>query len=143
MGKDQTRALNLQCHELNLEGNRSQIEAGNGHRQLKPARTCASRIYVEDAAAFVLSGLVRVAADDNLETRSPGIQVESIDIVKNINRRRTSFYDGSFRQRSRPILLVHVSADRDNRRECPQGIENLRFAHVSSVNDKVRTSQNI
>jgi len=82
-------------------------------------------------------------ADNNVKARSPGIQVDSIDIVKNINRRRTSFYDGSFRQRSRPILLVNISADGHDGRECPQGIENLRFAHVSSVNDKVRTSQNI
>src|ERR1700722_6495264 len=91
-----------QIDKLNLPGNRAQVQPRNGYRQLKPSGARASGIDVEDAGALAASKLMRVSADDHLESGRFSNQIELMDVVQHVDVHRASFDDRRCRERGRP-----------------------------------------
>ena len=118
-----------------------QIQTRHGNRQLKPAWSSTSRVDVEDAIALEFSRLMGVAADDDMESGGRGIQVESVQIVQNVEENPTRFRDRCFRQGARPIRLIYVSTNGNKGSEFSQRIENFRFADVTGVKNQLRTAK--
>lgn len=78
-----------------------------------------------------------VAADDDLKAGSVRIKVNIFAIVQHINFASRQFDVLSFRKRSAPRLGVHVAANRVDRRNAPQLIENSTVPNVAGVNDNL------
>lgn len=88
----------FQLNEFNFERLAVHIEEREGNRQLKSARPRASRIDVEYAIALGLSGLMGMPTDDDVDSGGHRIQVQSMDIVENIEEDRTRFCHSGIRQ---------------------------------------------
>lgn len=63
-----SRPLNLQFDKLHIERLKRKVQARHCHRQMKPAWAGASWIDVEHTIAFEFSRLMRMPADDHMET---------------------------------------------------------------------------
>jgi hypothetical protein len=133
--------LNLELHELNFEGPSSQIQARHTNWQLESAWSRTSRIDVQNAIAFEFYRLVRMAADDDVESRCRRIQVERMHIVQDVKPDLARIGNRSFRQRASPFAGIYVSAHRDDGRKFSEGGENFRMAHVATVEDQLRTAE--
>lgn len=127
----------LQLNEFDFERLAIHIYEREGNRQLKPARPRASRVDVEYAIALGLPRLMGMPADDDVEAGGSRIQVQSLDIVKNIEEDRARFCYGGIRQIASPVSLIDVSTYRDDGRKFSQSCKNLRLANISCVDDQV------
>src|SRR4029077_4704889 len=81
--------------------------------------------------------LVRMPAYDVVESRGGGIKIERVNVVENVNRGGIGLNDFGFGKSHGPRLGIHISSHGKNRGQSFQGLENLRIAHVTRVNDQV------
>ena len=84
---------------------------------------------------------MRMPADNDMKTSCRGIQVERMDIMKNIEENFTSFGDRCFGQTVRPVQLVNVSAHSNNWSQFTQRSENFRLAHIAGVKNQLRSTK--
>src|SRR6266446_5115487 len=105
---------------------------------MESTRTCAPRIYVENAITLVACGFVRMTADNDFKSGCFWIQVQSVHIVEHINVRGSSFHYGCFWQRFRPFGSVNISTDRYYWSDLAERIQDVRIANIASVNDEIR-----
>src|ERR1700719_4248428 len=88
---------------------------------------------------------MRVAADDDVESRGAWVEIEPVEVVQNVDGYFACFDDGGFREGQRPggrfFSLVDVAADRGEGRERVQRVENLGFANVARMNEQIGTLQ--
>ena len=82
-----------EVNEVEAPGSDAEVEAGEGDGKVKSARAGAAGIDVEDAALFVFCWFVSVAGYHDVKSGSGGIQVEFVEIVQHVDRRRTCFDD--------------------------------------------------
>src|ERR1700731_1008863 len=73
-----------QLNEFHLPRLLAEFQQGQGHRQLKAARSCATRVQVEDSCVVALNSLMGVAADDGVERGGLRLEVQILEIVKHI-----------------------------------------------------------
>jgi len=78
-----------------------------------------------------------VAADDDLEACGIRIKVTIFVIVHHINVGARQFDLLSLRKGPTPRLGVDVAANRVDRRDAPQPIENSTVPNVAGVNDNL------
>jgi len=82
-----------------------------------------------------------VSDDHDVKTRADRIEVEFLNVVKNVDERGGSFCHSRFRQPRRPATLVHVPFDGDHRRDGLQSFEDPGFADVSGVDNQTGPGQ--
>src|SRR5215467_9260458 len=129
--------LDFEGDKLDFKWRASQVQPRYGHRQLKPARTCAAGIDVENSIALELSGLVGMSADNDMEAGGCGIQVEGVHIVQNIKQNVAGSRNRAIGERLGPIPFVDVSAHGSYRREFSKSSKNFGLAHVASVKNQL------
>jgi len=78
-----------------------------------------------------------VAADYGGEARSLGFQIQSRQIVKNINGDASDLDNLCFRQIARPRRCVDIAADSGNGCHAAKLLQDFWCAYVSGVNDMV------
>ena len=84
-----------------------------------------------------------MSADDDVETRGGRIQVERMQIMKNVEKNFARFGNGCFWQRLSPFTLVHVSAHGDDGSKLAQRCENLRLAHIACVKNQLGSAKRL
>lgn len=92
------------------------VQVGNCHWQVEPSRACAAGVYELDAVTFRDKRLMRMAGNDDLEAGSPRVDVELLDVVKDVNADSLQLKGEIKRDLCRPRAFVVVSPDRVNRR---------------------------
>jgi len=108
------------------------------HRQIETPRTGAPRIYEKDAAFFRTGRHMRMSAHDDVETRGGGIEIERVNVVQDVHRKRIRLDDFGFGKRLRPRVRIDISAHGKNGSDGFQCLENFGIAHVARMNDQVR-----
>jgi hypothetical protein len=71
-----------------------------------------------------------MAADDCAKSCCGRVQVKAVEVMEKVKHASSDLDFLGFGQIPSPIFPVHVSPDRINRSNCPQGGENLRGAHI-------------
>lgn len=69
----------------------------DGDGQFEAAGTCAAGIDIDHAIAFFMAGFMRMSADDELESRGAGIQLQLRPIMQHAERAEYRFH-GYLRQ---------------------------------------------
>ncbi len=105
---------------------------------MEAAGTCAAGIDVEDAVFFVLSRLVGMAEEDDVNSGGGRLEVEIADVVDEVERGGGGFDDFCLPQFCRPGRGVYIPANRHDRREFSQFIENFGFADVACMKNQLR-----
>ena len=82
---------------------------------MEATRTSAAGIEVEDAIAFELVRLVSVAGDDEVKAGGFGLQIQVVEIVKNVEDGMVGFDDGGKGQLRGPRVGVHIAANGKDR----------------------------
>ena len=82
---------NLQRDEINGPGLNGQAETRERNREVESARASATGIYVEYAVFFVLSGLMGMAEEDNVNSGGGRGEVEFVDVVNKVEGGRSGF----------------------------------------------------
>ena len=81
-----------------------------------------------------------MSVDNNVETFA---HFQIVHIVEDVDGRTAERNRHSFRQGPRPIRRVYVSPNRRNRGNLAQRIEHIRAAHVTGMNNVVRSRQRL
>ena len=76
-----------------------------------------------------------MSAHDDVESRGDGIKIERVNVVEDVNRGGIGLDDFGFGKSQGPRLGIHISPHGKNRGQSFQGLENLRIAHVSRMNN--------
>jgi len=108
---------------------------------MEPARPRAPWIDAEHASAFGAARLVRMPADDDVESGCGRVQVEFMNIVQHIDVGGTRFNDGGERQRGGPGSVVNVASDGYDRSESFERVQDFRLPDVPGMNNQVRAFQ--
>ena len=82
-------------------------------------------------------------ADNNLEPRSFGHEVDLSEIVKDIHSHLVNLEGFRLGEIAGPRLPINVASHGLDRRQCPQGIEDRGFADVPGVNDQLRVPERL
>ena len=115
-----------------------QLETRDRHRQIKTPRACASWIEEQDAVEFRPGRFVRMPAHDDVESRADGIEIELVNVVKNVNRCGICLDNFGFGQGLRPRFRIDISSHGKNRGKSFQRFENFRIANVARMDDQIR-----
>src|SRR5208282_5351374 len=92
--------------------------------QCEATRPGASWIEIQYAVFLFYSRLMAVAVDDYAEPRSFRLQVESAEIMQEVDENAARFDDFGFRQNARPRGGVDVAANRGYGRNFDERFEN-------------------
>jgi hypothetical protein len=112
-------------------------------RQLKPARSSASRVQVKHTSIVVLLGLMRVAADDRVESRCSWVEIDVPKIMEHIKTVTGAFDNRGEGKFPCPGLCVDIAAHSEHRGDEFELCENFRSAHVSRMKDELHTDQGL
>ena len=77
-------------------------------------------------------------ADHDVEARDGRVKIKLLDIVQDIDGCRAGFGGGGQRQLGGPFAMVDIAPDGDHRSQCPQGVEDFRFAYIAGMDDEIR-----
>lgn len=78
-----------------------------------------------------------VPADDSGESGRVRLQVQSSEIVQNVNENATDLQDFGFRQPASPLDFVDIAAYRGERGELGELRKNVRRTDVTRVDDVI------
>lgn len=137
--------LGLYRQTHNLPAYFATLHSQPPHSDLQPeaSRPRAPGIEVKHAIARLVLGHMAVPIDDGRESSSLRFQIERSQIVQNVDRNPTDFHHFGLGQTPRPGRLVDVPANRRERCDRRQLLENLRRAHIASMNDAVAPAQRL
>lgn len=76
-------------------------------------------------------------AHDNVESSRGRIEVQLMNIVQNINSRRTRFHHRSRRQPGGPLTRINIPANRYHRSHGAQLVKYFGTSDIPRVNDEV------
>ena len=80
---------------------------------------------------------MRMAADYDAEAGRGRVEIQLVNVVKNVDPCRAGFNHRRLGQSGCPCGFVDIAPDGDHRSQHPQALENLRIAHVSGVDDEI------
>jgi len=124
-----------QFDELNPQLALFDVKSGKCDGQLESPGTRRARIQIEHAVTHFLGGLVRMAADDGRDAGSGRVEVQLVEIVKDVQRPASRF-DSCIRGKlPGPVPLIHVAPNRSHGCNLPQSIEHFERAEIARVND--------
>src|SRR4051812_42903502 len=92
----------FQFDQLRFYGWTGDAQLRHRDRQLKAARTGASRIDIKDAAALRDRRLVRVPGDDDAQSHCRRVDVQLREVVQDIDAQGTEFENLGLRYGLRP-----------------------------------------
>ena len=121
--------------ELDLPGSFEQVESGDGDGEVEAFWAGTAGVDVEDSVLPVRFGLVRVAADDDVESGDFRIEVKLFKVVQDIDRDILKFDGCGERKGRRPRFGVHVAANGEDGCDGFELVEDGRVADVACVND--------
>jgi hypothetical protein len=136
-------ARQVKLHNPGLTTTAPQGKCGQRHWQGEAPRTGAAGIDEENLAALLDRRLVRMAEDYSSEARGGRIEIELCEVVKNVNRVAADLDNVECRKAAGPRILVVVAADRADRSEGSERVEDGGIADVATMNDHVRVAQRI
>ncbi len=84
---------------------------------MENAEAGAPRVNVDDAVPLNMARLMRVPADNHVELRRHGIEIQLRNIVKYVYQGRTGLGHCGQRQLVRPVALIDVLSNGDDRRQ--------------------------
>ena len=84
-----------------------------------------------------------MTADDDLKSRRFCIQVESLEIMKNVDGDWPGLRYGGFRQRFCPFSGVDIAADRDEWSNSPKRDQYFGMTNVAGMNDQIGAAQSL
>jgi hypothetical protein len=85
--------------------------------------------------------MMRMAADDGTKTCCGRVQVKAVKVMEKIKPATSDLDCLGFGEIPSPIFPVHISPDRINRSNLPQGGENLRGAHIACMENEFNASE--
>ena len=78
---------------------------------------------------------------DDVDAARDRIDLESLQIVQNVDRFSRKSHDLGFRVCNSPVVDIHISSDRGNRGDATQRVYNFGTSDVAAVNDVIDASQ--
>jgi hypothetical protein len=118
-----------------------QNQAGDGDGEAESAGAGAAGVDVQDTGAKLVGWHVAVAADDGSEAGGRGVEVELVDVVKDVEDGVLDFDDLGFRQALCPGVSVDIAADCGDRGDGCERLENVWSADVARMNDAVGAAE--
>ncbi len=85
--------------------------------------------------------MMRMTADDRAKPCCGRVQVKAVEVMEKIKHASSDLDCLGFGQIPSPIFPVHISPDRINRSNRPQGSENLRGAHIACMENAFNASE--
>ena len=86
---------------------------------------------------------MRMATDKNLKVWRVRGEIEFIPIVQHVNGYGTEMSFLDFRNRIGPIPLIVIAADRDNRIQSVELLQNFRASNVAGVKNDIDVLKNL
>ena len=78
---------------------------------------------------------------DDLDAARDWIDLQSLQIVQNVDRFSRKSHELGFRVCNSPVVDIHVSSDRGNRGDATQRVYNFGTSDVAAMNDVIDASQ--
>lgn len=110
---------------------------------MESARTRTSGVDIQDPIALKLSGLMGMPANDDMESSGRWIQVQTTQVVENVEEHLSCLSNSSLWQSVSPFSRVHVSAYGNDWCDLPKGREDFRLAHIAGVEYQLRTTKRL
>lgn len=110
-------------------------EGKSGDRDRKPeaARSRATRIQIQNAIPSLNSGLMRMAAHDDVEARGFRVDSKILDVVDDVDAEAGDVERPEAGERARQVSPVVVTPYRDDGRDPLERLENVGLADISGV----------
>lgn len=135
-----TRGCDGKCLWLGFEGDDPgsgptvvDLQQSEGDGEIESARTDASGVEIEHAAAVLYQRLVGVAAKDNADSCSVRVEVEVVKGVEHVKQAAGEFDGLGGGQGGAGAGAVDVAANRGDWSDAAEFSEDLRVADVASV----------
>jgi hypothetical protein len=130
-----------ELYEFRVPGFGCQIDQGEGYREMESPGSGASWIQIAHAPALGLFRLMSVAADDEIEFRCIGAQVQLAEIMQNIEAGTASLHLRCKGQLPGPGASVDIATNGEYRRNEFQPGQDFRIAHVTGVHNQVHAAE--
>ena len=112
-----------------------QIQSRHGDGQVETSWPSASRIEIEHPANSLDPGLVRVAANDDVDPTRDWIELQCFDVVQDVDAAPTERYHLGLRIMFRPVAGIDVPSDRNDRRNPLESGDNVWRTDIAGVED--------
>jgi hypothetical protein len=112
-----------------------QIQSRHGDGQVETPWPSASRIEIKHPANSLDPGPMRVAANDDDNPARDRIELQSLDVVQNIDAAPAEGYHLGLRMLLRPVAGIDVPSDRNDRRNPLESGDNVRRTEVADVDN--------
>ena len=108
------------------------IDPGKADRQPEPPRPGAAGVEEQHAGTAFDQRLVRMAEDHRVTPLGGGVEVQSGDVVAEMELPSGDGDGSCFRQVVGPVVAVDIAADGKQRRDRGQGFEDVAGADVTA-----------
>ena len=112
-----------------------QIQSRDSDGQVETPWPSASRIEIKHPANSLDPGPMRVAANDDDNPARDRIELQSLDVVQNIDAAPAEGYHLGLRMLLRPVAGIDVPSDRNDRRNPLESGDNVRRTEVADVDN--------
>jgi hypothetical protein len=133
--------LTLQLYDFGLHILIRNYETPNGNGKIESSWSCAARIEVQYAIFLLGLWLVRMPADDHLKTGRERIQVQIVQVVKDIHTPPIELNQLGRRELAGRRVSIDVSANSDDRGDFSQSVEYVGVSDIACMDDERRATQ--
>lgn len=135
------RSVRKQINQLWVKSGVIEDENDQRHGQAETVRTAAAGIDIENFVPSLDRRPMRMAADDRGDTSNPGIQIEIVNGVNEVEEMAREFNGlRSGKSRAGPAC-IDISADGSRWGDSAERVENSRVADISGVQDVIDMSE--
>jgi hypothetical protein len=124
-----------EVEKFDSPGSFEEVQDGQGDGQGEASGAGAAGVDIQDTIMPVEFGFVSVAADDDVEAGSFGVEVELFKIVKDVDRDILELDYSGKRNGRCPGFGVHVAANGEDGCDGFELAQDLGVADVTCVND--------
>ena len=131
------------CDNLGVHCSAFGDQPADGHRQFEASRSGAAGIEIENAISCLLLRHMAVAGDHNPESGRRGFEIKLRKVVQHVNADAAEFDCLGLWNSFCPCFAVDIAADRGQRGNRCEFIENMRISDIPGVNDVLGTAQGL
>jgi hypothetical protein len=110
-----------------------QIQSRQSDGQVETAWPSTSRIEIEHAADSLNQRPMRVARNNHVDPARHRIELQFVDVVEDIDGMPAEPYHLGVRIVFRPLALIDVPSDRNNRRNPAESVQDVRTTDVAGM----------
>ena len=135
------RLVRKQINQLWMKSGVIEDENDQRHGQAEAVRTAAAGIDIENFVPNLDQRLMRMAADDCGDTSNPGIQIEIVNGVNEVEEVASEFNGLRSRESRAGTACIDISADGSRWGDGAERVENGWVADISGVQDVIDMSE--